>query len=185
MFCSNCGASIEPGNKYCTECGAPVNNTENTASYSFFDVLQTEETGQDSTYDQNNYNNNQQSYYNDYNTSGIMPRNIVMCIVLSLVTCGIYNIYWMIKLNDEINILDGSTDDLSGVVVFLLTLITCGIYGIYWFFKMGTKIDNIKSGLDITPSSVSSSVLYLILALVGLGIVDYCLMQETINKAVS
>ena len=34
-------------------------------------------------------------------------RNIVVCILLSLVTCGIYGIYWMIVLNDETNALSG------------------------------------------------------------------------------
>lgn len=36
---------------------------------------------------------------------GIEQRNIGLCIVLSIVTCGIYGIYWFIKLTDEVNVL--------------------------------------------------------------------------------
>lgn len=56
-------------------------------------------------------------------------RNIVVCILLSLVTCGIYGIYWMIVLNDETNALSGR-QGTSGGLVFLFSLITCGIYEI-------------------------------------------------------
>ena len=88
----------------------------------------------------------------------------------------------MIKLNDEINLLDGTPDDTSGGMAFLLTLITCGIYSFFWMYKMGGKVDNIKAGMGNASGSMQSSVLFLILNLLGLGIVNYCLMQDTINK---
>ena len=39
----------------------------------------------------------------------IQPRNIALCIILSIITFGIYGIYWMIKINDEVNTLAGET----------------------------------------------------------------------------
>ena len=104
-------------------------------------------------------------------------RNIGVCILLTVVTCGIYGIYWMIKMNDEINYLAGEQGATSGGMVFLLTLVTCGIYGFYWFYKMGERVDRIKGSADS-----NSPVPYLILGIFGLGIVNYCLMQDTINK---
>ena len=136
-------------------------------------------------YQQQNYGG-QQNFNQPYGSvplGGGTNRSIVLCIVLSLVTCGIYGIYWMIKLNDEINMLDGTPEDTSGGMVFLLTLVTCGIYGIFWMYKMGGKVDNIKAGMGQAPGSLASSVLYLLLTFLGLGIVNYCLMQDTINKA--
>lgn len=113
---------------------------------------------------------------------GIQPRNIAVCIILSLVTCGIYRIYWFIKLTDEVNELAGNTDGTSGGVAFLLTLITCGIYGWYWCYKQGEKLDAAKTAKGM-PSS-NSGILYLILQFVGLGIVAYALMQSEINRLV-
>ena len=105
-------------------------------------------------------------------------RNIVVCILLSLVTCGIYGIYWMLKLNDEINLLCGDTNATSGALVVIFSLITCGIYGFYWMYKMGEKCDFIKGVQG------SSGILYLLLGIFGLSIVDFCLIQDTINKSV-
>ena len=33
--------------------------------------------------------------------------SIPVAVILSIITCGIYGIYWMIKMNDEINQLAG------------------------------------------------------------------------------
>ncbi len=111
-----------------------------------------------------------------------MKRSIGVCILLSIVTCGIYGIIWMIKLNDELNALANKQGATSGGVVFLLTLVTCGIYGWFWYYKMGENVDTIKSYSGV-PSS-NSPIIYLVLGLFGLGIVNYCLMQDTINKSV-
>lgn len=111
-----------------------------------------------------------------------MKRSIGVAILLSIVTCGIYGIIWMIKLNDELNALAGKQGATSGGMVFLLTLITCGIYGWFWYYKMGENVDAIKASRGI-PSS-NSPIIYLVLGLFGLGIVNYCLMQDAINKCV-
>ena len=192
MFCPNCGAQIDDGAKFCPDCGASIESTgANTSPVPDMSQQDNSQTGYGTQagYGQQNYQqadyNGQQAYGQSYANipmGGGTNRNIILCIVLSFVTCGIYGIYWMIKLNDEINLLDGTPDDTSGGMVFLLTLITCGIYSFFWMYKMGGKVDNIKAGMGNASGSMQSSVLFLILNLLGLGIVNYCLMQDTINK---
>lgn len=111
-----------------------------------------------------------------------MKRNIAVCILLSIVTCGIYSIYWMIKMNDELHTMAGDKEFTSGGMVFLFTILTCGIYTLYWYFQMGKAVDAINGN-----ENGNTSVLYLILGVasyfVGItGFVNYCLMQDTINK---
>lgn len=108
----------------------------------------------------------------------IQPRNIALCIIFSITTFGIYGIYWMIKINDEVNTLAGETSATTGGMVFLFSLITCGIYGLYWQFKMGERCDKIRG------VNGSSNVLYLILGILGFMIISMCLMQDTVNKRV-
>ena len=96
----------------------------------------------------------------------------------SIITFGIYGIYWMIKINDEVNTLAGETSATTGGMVFLFSLITCGIYGLYWQFKMGERCDKIRG------VNGSSNVLYLILGILGFMIISMCLMQDTVNKRV-
>lgn len=68
---------------FCPECGTPLPQQQynNTQQYS-----------NTSNYGPGNYSASR---------FGITPRSIPLCIIFSLITCGIYGIYWMIKLNDQ------------------------------------------------------------------------------------
>ena len=109
------------------------------------------------------------------NTNGIKKRNIALAIIFSIITLGIYSIYWMIKMNNEVNQLADEPSATSGGMVFLFTLITFGIYKLYWLYRMGQRCDRIKG-------TTSSEILYLILGIFGLDIIDYALIQDTINN---
>ena len=145
-------------------------------------------------YQQNSYqqNGNQQNGYqqNPYQPNGpqygnyrapVKNRNIALCVVLSIITCGIYGIYWLVCLVDDLNVASGRTDDTSGGIVFLLSLITCGIYGIYWMYKAGEKVAYIKQR-NTGEIASTSFVLYLILGIIGFGSVAYALIQSELNK---
>lgn len=108
----------------------------------------------------------------------IQQRNIALCIVLSLVTCGIYSIYWFICLTDDTNAAAGEPGT-SGVLSFILTVVTCGIYGLYWAYKCGEKLDKAKNDRGMISSN--GGILYLILFLFG-GIIAYALIQNELNK---
>lgn len=65
-------------------------------------------------------------------------------------------------------------------MAFLLTLITCGIYGYYWAYKMGKVVNQAKINNGMPEDD--KSVLYLILQILGLGIVNYALIQNDLNE---
>ncbi len=147
--------------------------------------------GQRSNYQQSYYQNQgnyNQSNYNGWNGSYPVPagagtnRNIALCIIFTIITCGIYGLYWMVMLNDEVSRLAGEEEYTSGLLVIVFSIITCGIYSFYWYYRMGERIDRIRY-YQGDPSS-SSPILYLILALVGLSIINDALMQDTINNIV-
>ena len=105
----------------------------------------------------------------------IKQRNIALCIVFSIITFGIYALYWFVCLTNDANQESGQTDATSGGVALLLTIVTCNIYGWFWAYKMGEKIDAIKAKNG--QSAGNSSILFLLLQLCGLGIVSYAIMQ--------
>ena len=109
----------------------------------------------------------------------IKERNIVVSIILSLVTCGIYGIYWFIVMTNDVS-QNSEEYKTSGAMAFVLTLVTCGIYGFYWYYKMGKAISQIGETKGIAISD--NSIIYIVLGLFGLGIVNYCLMQADLNK---
>ena len=69
----------------------------------------------------------------------VRKKDIVVCIILTIITCGLYNLYWLICLAEDINTLSNEADT-SGGMVLLLTIITCGIYGLYWAYRCGEKL---------------------------------------------
>ena len=109
----------------------------------------------------------------------VQNRNIAMCIILSIVTCGIYGIYWFVCLTDDTNTVSGEVNGTSGILAFILTLVTGGIYGFYWAYKCGDKIDTAKQQRGIPASN--GGVLYLILWIFG-GVIAYALIQNELNK---
>lgn len=54
-------------------------------------------------------------------------RSIGLAILFTILTCGIYGLYWMVQLTDESRMLAGDMDATSGGMVLLFSIITCGI----------------------------------------------------------
>jgi len=112
-------------------------------------------------------------------------RTIPLTIILMLVTCGIYNIYWFIVTTNEIEAnlreKDGSVN--NGGMAFVFAIITCGIYYFYWHFKQGARMAQLgrENNVNITDNGVA----YLILSIFGLGLIADILIQSDINRIVS
>lgn len=103
-------------------------------------------------------------------------RSIPLCIIFSFLTCGIYTIYWFIKMTDELNA-NASIKTAGGGTALVFTILTCGIYAYYWAYKQGQKVDEINGN-----NGGNTGILYLILTFLGLGIIPYCLMQSELNR---
>lgn len=112
----------------------------------------------------------------------VKQRNVAVCIILTLLTCGIYGLYWMACVTNDINKIAGVNDTGGGMCV-LLDIITCNIYGWYWAYKLGEKIDiiNQKSG---RPAG-NNGILMIILMAIGLGFIVFCIAQSKINDIVA
>lgn len=95
-------------------------------------------------------------------------RSIGLIILFSIITFGIYDIYWFIKQTNDSNQINPSEKTASGGLAFLFMLITGSIYYFYWIYKLGKKVDN-------------GGALYLILAFFGFGWLMQLIGQSKIN----
>jgi hypothetical protein len=111
----------------------------------------------------------------------IQKRNLAVYIILSIVTCGIFGLYWFVVSTDDAKTVSNDYNGASGGVALLLTIVTCNIYGFYWAYKQGERVDNARAMRGI-PGGGSSNILFLILQIFGLGIVNYILIQDALNK---
>lgn len=103
-----------------------------------------------------------------------------MCIILSIVTFGIYGLYWLYCLASDINTLTGE-EDSSGFKVLILSIITLGLYELYWLYKVGERLSNFQTYQGEMVDSYRA-IVYLILGIFGLNIVARALIQNDLNK---
>lgn len=109
----------------------------------------------------------------------MQKRNIAVNIILSIVTCGIYGLVWFVQMTDDAA--NASNDHtMTGGVALLLSIVTCGLYRIYWAYKIGKLLLTANEEKGIIASD--NSVLYLILEILGLNIVNCCLIQSELNR---
>ena len=111
----------------------------------------------------------------------ITKRNLATCIILSIVTCGIYSLYWFIVVTDDAKNVSNDVEGASGGTALLLSIITCNIYGFYWAYKQGERLDNARYMRGMAGGG-NSNILFLLLQIFGLGIVTYIIMQDILNK---
>ena len=104
----------------------------------------------------------------------LKKRNIVTALILSFVTCGIYGIVWAISLAREAVSVKDAND--SGVLEIILMLFLCPV----GFFLAEKKLAEGCAAKGIAHKD--NSLLYLILGFIGLGIVNFCLLQNDLNQ---
>jgi hypothetical protein len=111
----------------------------------------------------------------------VKERGIGLAIILTLVTCGIYGLYWMYVLTEEVAVLSKDKAFNGGIAV-ILSLVTCGLYSIYWNYQLGEKIA--KAQANKGDAVKDNGVLYLVLSFFGLGIISLAIAQSDVNKLV-
>lgn len=104
----------------------------------------------------------------------VTKRNVVLCLVFSVLTFGIYSLYWFVCLTNETNRIS-RYKTAGGGLALLFSILTLGIYLFYWFYMLGKKAG------DIDRDS-SSGLVYALLGFLGLGIIDYILAQSVLNR---
>ena len=104
----------------------------------------------------------------------IKVRNIVSYILLTLVTCGIYGIYWTVMIAREAVSVKDPADNALLEIILMLFLPFVGIFMTEKKFAEGCAARGV--------AHTDNSILYLVLGLVGLGIVGMCMLQNDLNK---
>lgn len=190
MKCPKCGNEIENGAKFCPVCGAaqyppetircPGCGTEMDCRASFCPVCGRAVGGQSNTW----YNAPPNSRYAaepiGYRAP-IQRRSIPLCLVLSVITCGIYGLYWLYCLTEDLNLAARQENETSGGMVVLLSIVTCSVYEYFWLYQAGKKVNQVHCFAGDREDG-SLSLLYLLLGFVCSGLVSYALIQNELNK---
>ena len=106
-------------------------------------------------------------------------RNPVTVILLSIITCGIYTLYWEWVTKDQINRLADKEDVGSGLLILSWF---CAPIRFYVWYKWDLSIQDITQKYNVRYSS--NFILWIILAVIaGFGyFVMLFQIQDTLNK---
>lgn len=103
-------------------------------------------------------------------------RNIAFDIVVTILTCGLFNLYVQYKQIDAVNHMLGNSK-YSFLMWLLFTILTCGLYHIYHEYRMSTDIAE-----RLEKPSDNAGLIAILLTIFGLSIALDAIQQSEINK---
>ncbi|MDO5014663.1 MAG: DUF4234 domain-containing protein [Clostridia bacterium] len=106
----------------------------------------------------------------------IKKRDIVLNVILSIVTFGIYGIYWAYTLATESSRAD---DENESTVVIVLLMLLVPFVGVYFCEK---KL--VSACEKIGMKHEDMSLILLLISILGFPIVGFIILQDTLNKIV-
>ena len=109
----------------------------------------------------------------------VKKRNYLLCVLLTIITLGLYGFYWLVQITDTVNELAKPDKKTSGIKSLLFELITFGIYIYFWSWKIGIVLDLERSKARHRPKNLK--LLFLILTFFAWP-VSMALMQKEINE---
>ncbi|ASJ21236.1 DUF4234 domain-containing protein [Brachyspira hampsonii] len=109
------------------------------------------------------------------------PKPLLTVAILSIVTCGIYFIYWIyVTTNDVNNYME--QEYINPTLSLVLSIITCGLFSIYWFYKYGTIVFNDMSKKAELDSYGENAAVLAILLFIPFGyIYSIIALQSKLN----
>ncbi len=165
MKCLHCESEILDGSQFCTVCGSPTGANGAWGApvpEPSVTVLPT--------------------YTQAVQYGYLKERSIALAVVLSILTCGIYTLYWRYQLAASMNALTGD-QSRSAAITLLLEIVTFNIYTVYWGWCAGKNLFEVKRN-NGWPYASDNSVLYLVLYLF-FPIVADALTQHEINELIA
>ena len=119
-------------------------------------------------------------------------RSLVMYILLTILTCGIYAYYFIYKLADDVNeMCEGDGQKTGGLLAYIVfSFLTCGFYSLYWEYKIGNRLqaNAPKYGITLQENGTTLVVWYLvgsILCGIGPFVAMHILLKNTNQLAMA
>lgn len=111
-------------------------------------------------------------------------RNIILNVLLSLITCGIWYLVFIYQVVEDVNEATfkelNYESQINGIIYIILSIFTLGIYGYIWTYKMSNRLDDIREKKGLHRKN--EAVLHVVCRIFSLGIVSYAILQNTLNE---
>lgn len=103
----------------------------------------------------------------------IERHDITLRILFTFLTCGLYGLYWMAQVTNDVHAVSGKPQCAGGGKAVLFSVLTCSIYMYYWIYKIGGELVEARYrmglALDVVEKKIYRNVI-VIMTLVSIGI---------------
>ena len=143
--CIQCGTQLPDNANVCSYCGAaqPQYQQPQYQQPQYQQPQYQQPQYQQPQYQQPQYQQPYGGYQaNIVRTPVKTDYNLLIYILLSIVTCGIYGMYMIYKMAQDCNqICAEDGDSVCGLGMYiLLNIVTCGFYSLYWLYKIQNRL---------------------------------------------
>ena len=117
----------------------------------------------------------------------VNKRSIAASIVLTLITCGIYGLYWIACMANDLNALEDNHEGTTGGMVVVLSIVTCGIYTVYFIYQASKRVYFLFEDYGVRTSDNSTVNLILMIGgyiVGGVSLVAYGILQNDMNHLI-
>lgn len=108
----------------------------------------------------------------------LKPRDVMLRILLTFITCGLYGLYWMKTLTDDIHHFSGRHQTPSGNKVVVLTLVTCSLYFYYWLYQISGELVEARRERGLPLDAISNATYTVTVVVTSLLAVVFSTLQS-------
>ena len=108
----------------------------------------------------------------------LKPRDVVRRLILTFVTCGLYGLYWMKTLTDDIHHFSENPKTPTGGKVVLLTLVTCSLYFYYWLYQISGELVEARREKGLSLDAISNATYPVTIVVTSLLAVVFSMLQS-------
>lgn len=108
---------------------------------------------------------------------GFARRNVGSCVILTILTCGIFGIVWLVKICKDLGRLHGDENPVGSEVLLYLFV---PFYSVYWGYSKGKQMyeDSKKRGGNLT----NRKNIYLVMNLIFMQLFTLGFIQTQLNS---
>lgn len=104
-------------------------------------------------------------------------RNPVTVLILGIVTCGIYQLYWLYLICGEINQGLGR-EEFNFVKELALSFVTCGLWGFWFLWRLSEAVVELQKAWGVEPE-MDAPILFIL----NFVYVGPLFIQKSLNNA--
>ena len=88
----------------------------------------------------------------------IERHDITLRILFTFLTCGLYGLYWMAQVTNDVHAVSGRPQCAGGGKAVLFSVLTCSIYMYYWIYKIGGELVEARYRMGLALDVVDNDI---------------------------